>query len=173
MRHLRGKLMKPIGPLMWEHRLIEKMLRLLKRDQKDQRLNRLDTVFIDTAGILSYYATGPTTARRRHSIPELAKRKLLPEHAAIMDELWGARHARQLRKLVSARNRYLKGGYSQGVMELLGELPVLSCAYRKEDKRLLFPSWITLRPEQQKCGEFNEFDRGCSESTTKWSASDK
>ena len=42
--------MKPIGPLMWEHRLIEKMLRLFEGEIKRiSELNRLDTVFIDTA----------------------------------------------------------------------------------------------------------------------------
>jgi hemerythrin-like domain-containing protein len=42
--------MNPIGPLMWEHRLIEKMLRLFDGEiRKINELDRVDTVFIDTA----------------------------------------------------------------------------------------------------------------------------
>ena len=42
--------MKPIGPLMWEHRLIEKMLRLFDGEIiKINENNKVDTVFIDMA----------------------------------------------------------------------------------------------------------------------------
>ncbi|MBN2297153.1 MAG: cation-binding protein, partial [Deltaproteobacteria bacterium] len=42
--------MKPIGPLMWEHRLIEKMLSLFEKEiQRINDTGEVNPVFIDTA----------------------------------------------------------------------------------------------------------------------------
>jgi len=42
--------MKPIGPLMWEHRLIEKMAGLFIREiNRIKEENNVNTVFIDSA----------------------------------------------------------------------------------------------------------------------------
>ena len=39
--------MKPIGPLMWEHRLIERMVKLLKKELiKIKEIDKVDTNFI-------------------------------------------------------------------------------------------------------------------------------
>jgi hemerythrin-like domain-containing protein len=82
--------MKPIGPLMWEHRLIEHMLRLFEGEiRKINELNRIDTVFVDTAvDFIRIYAD-----RTHHGKEEdiffrdLLKKPLTSEHAKIMGEL--------------------------------------------------------------------------------------
>ena len=161
--------MKPIGPLMWEHRLIEKMLRLFEGEIKRiSELNRLDTVFIDTAvDFIRTYADRTHHGKEEDILfRELAKKKLFPEHAAIMDELMEEhRHARQMvEKLVSARDRYLEGEDTlKEVMELLGELARFYPVHiEKEDKRFFFPclDYFTDEEQKQMLAEFNEFDRG-------------
>lgn len=160
--------MKPIGPLMWEHRLIEKMLRLFEGEiKKISELNRLDTVFIDaTVDFIRTYADRTHHGKEEDILfSELAKKKLFPEHARIMDELMEEhRHARQMvGKLVTARDRYLQGENTlKEVIDLFRELAQFYPAHiEKEDKHFFFPclEYFTDEEQKQMLAQFNEFDR--------------
>jgi len=64
--------MKPIGPLMWEHRLIEKMLAVAGREaQKIRESRKVDPVFIDTAVdfIRTYADRTPPRQGGGHPLP--------------------------------------------------------------------------------------------------------
>ena len=89
--------MQPIGPLMIEHRLIERLLTLMAREFKrikdnievDPEFAFVDPVFIDTAvDFIRTYAD-----RCHHGKEEdllfkaLAEKNLSPEHRQTMDEL--------------------------------------------------------------------------------------
>lgn len=104
--------MKPIGPMMWEHRLIEKMLRLFDSEiKKISEWNKVDVVFIDTAvDFIKTYADRTHHGKEEDILfRDLAKKVLTPEHTRIMNELIEEhKYARQtVGKLVDAKARYL------------------------------------------------------------------
>jgi len=160
--------MKPVGILMWEHRLIERVIGLFS----DQiagigQTNRVDTAFIQTAvDFIRTYAD-----RTHHGKEEdilfrrLENKDLLPDHREIMAELINEHvHARNLvKKLVDATERYLEG--QDTVEEIAGHLESLARFYpdhiRKEDKDFFHQSMDYFsREEQDKMmREFQEFDR--------------
>ncbi len=160
--------MKPVGILMWEHRLIERVIGLFS----DQiagigQTNRVDKAFIQTAvDFIRTYAD-----RTHHGKEEdilfrrLENKDLLPDHREIMAELINEHvHARNLvKKLVDATERYLEG--QDTVEEIAGHLESLARFYpdhiRKEDKDFFHQSMDYFsREEQDKMmREFQEFDR--------------
>jgi hemerythrin-like domain-containing protein len=160
--------MKPIGPMMWEHRLIEKMLRLFEAEiRKINESNKVDTVFIDTAvDFIRTYAD-----RTHHGKEEdiyfrdLQKKPLSPEHVRIMDELVEEHeYSREtVRKLLQAKEKYLKG--ENTAPEVIAYLQELARFYplhiQKEDKHFFFPSMEYFSKEEQDrmLNEFYEFDR--------------
>jgi len=76
--------------MMWEHRLIEKMLRLFEGEiRKINESNKVDTVFIDTAvDFIRTYAERTHHGKEEDILfRDLAKKQLSPEHARIMNEL--------------------------------------------------------------------------------------
>src|SRR4030042_945025 len=106
--------MKPIGPLMWEHRLIEKMLSLFGGEtRKINEQNKVDALFVDTAvDFIRTYADRTHHGKEEDILfRDLVKKRLSPEHARIMDEL--VEEHKYSRKmvglLVEAKERYLKG----------------------------------------------------------------
>lgn len=161
--------MKPIGPLMWEHRLIEQMVPLMKKEiDRIEQGNNPDVSFIDTA--VDFFRT---YADRTHHgkeedilFRELKKKKLAPDLARIMDELTeehvGAR--KTVGKLREARDAYGKGESSatETIKTCLIELSNLYPKHiEKEDKRFFYPILDYFSHEEQAAmlNEFNEFDR--------------
>jgi hemerythrin-like domain-containing protein len=160
--------MKPIGPMMWEHRLIEKMLRLFDGEiRKINEHKRVDVVFIDMAvDFIRTYADRTHHGKEEDILfRDLVKKRLTPEHARIMDELISEhRYSRQVvGKLVAAKERYLKGeDTSQEVIAYLKELAQFYPAHiEKEDKHFFYPcmDYFTKAEQDQMLGEFYEFDR--------------
>jgi hemerythrin-like domain-containing protein len=160
--------MKPIGPMMWEHRLIEKMLRLFAGEiNKIDELKRVDTAFIDTAvDFIRTYADRTHHGKEEDILfRDLVKKRLTPEHARIMDELMAEhRYARQVvGKLVAARDRYLQGeDTAQEIIACLKELAQFYPAHiEKEDKHFFYPcmDYFTKAEQDQMLAEFYEFDR--------------
>jgi hemerythrin-like domain-containing protein len=160
--------MKPIGPMMWEHRLIEKMLRLF--DAQINTINetkKVDTVFIDTAvDFIRIYADRTHHGKEEDILfRELAKKELSSEHARIMNELVEEhKYARKtVGKLVEAKERYLKGENTSD--EVIGYLQELTQFYpkhiEKEDKHFFFPcmDYFTKEELDAMLLEFYEFDR--------------
>jgi hemerythrin-like domain-containing protein len=160
--------MKPIGPMMWEHRLIEKMLHLFEGEiRKINESNRVDTVFIDTAvDFIRTYADRTHHGKEEDILfRDLAKKQLSPEHSRIMKELVEEhKHSREtVRKLVEAKERYLKGeNTAQEVIAYLKELALFYPIHiQKEDKNFFFPcmEYFTKDEQDKMLAEFYEFDR--------------
>lgn len=101
--------MKPIGPMMWEHRLIEKMLRLFEGEiRKINESNKIDTVFVDMAvDFIRTYADRTHHGKEEDILfRDLAKKDLSSEHAQIMHEL--------IEEHKYSRETVLEAGRSQG-----------------------------------------------------------
>ena len=160
--------MKPIGPMMWEHRLIEKMLQLFDGEIKNINENKkVDTVFIDTAvDFIRTYADRTHHGKEEDILfRDLAKKELSSEHIRIMNELIDEHtYARKtVGKLVAAKERYLTGeNTSQEVIGCLKELAQFYPQHiEKEDKHFFYPcmEYFTREEQNAMLFEFNEFDR--------------
>ncbi len=160
--------MKPIGPLMWEHRLIEKMLRSFESEtRKIAELKKVDPLFIDTAvDFIRTYADRTHHGKEEDILfRDLVKKQLSPEHTRIMEELMKEhKHARKMvGMLVDAKERYLKGeDSSQEVIDHLRELARFYPVHIvKEDKHFFYPCMEYFTPDEQDkmLAEFYEFDR--------------
>ena len=160
--------MNPIGPMMWEHRLIEKILRLFDGEiRKINESNRIDTVFIDTAvDFIRTYADRTHHGKEENILfRDLAKKQLSPEHARIMSELVEEhKHSRKtVGKLVKAKERYIKG--EDTLQEVIAYLKELAQFYplhiKKEDKNFFYPcmNYFTKEEQDKMLSEFYEFDR--------------
>ena len=168
--------MQPIGPLMIEHRLIERLLTLMAREFKrikdntevDPEFAFVDPVFIDTAvDFIRTYAD-----RCHHGKEEdllfkaLAGKDLAPEYRQTMDDLirehaW----ARETTAgLVQAKEAYLleKPGALDEFMEHLGKLVEFYPTHiEKEDKRFFLPvmEYFTQEEKDAMLLEGYEFDQ--------------
>jgi hemerythrin-like domain-containing protein len=160
--------MKPIGPLMREHRLIEKMLSFFEGEtRRITEQNKVNPLFVDTAvDFIRTYADRTHHGKEEDILfRDLIKKKLSPEHTRIMEELVEEhKYARKtVGMLVDAKQRYLKGeNTSQEVVALLGELARFYPAHiKKEDKHFFYPCMEYFTPEEQDklLAEFYEFDR--------------
>jgi hemerythrin-like domain-containing protein len=168
--------MQPIGPLMIEHRLIERLLNLMSREFKrikdnvavDPEFAFVDPVFIDTAvDFIRTYAD-----RCHHGKEEdilfaaLAGKKLSPDHRKMMEELiqdhaW-AREATG--HLVQAKEDYLleKPGALADLMLHLEELVGFYPRHiDKEDKHFFIPCMAYFSESEQAdlLARMHEFDR--------------
>ena len=82
--------MKPIGALMKEHRLIERMVALLGEElRKTSQTNKADPAFINIAtDFFRTYADRTHYGKEEDILfRDLAKKNLSPEHIEIMNEL--------------------------------------------------------------------------------------
>ncbi len=159
----------PIGPLMREHRLIEKMVDVLKREL--DRMNgqdELDPAFIDTA--VDFFRT--YADRTHHGKEEdilfrdLAKKELQPELREMMEELI-QEHAyarKTVGELLSAKEGYV-GGDGAAVEAAKASMKKLVELYprhiEKEDKSFFYPSMGYFDEEELEgmLKEFWDFDR--------------
>jgi hemerythrin-like domain-containing protein len=168
--------MQPIGPLMIEHRLIERLLHLMQHELQrikdniavDPEFAFVDPVFIDTAvDFIRTYAD-----RCHHGKEEdilfkaLAAKELSPEHRQVLDELiqehaW-AREATT--HLVRGKEDYLreKPGALNDLMLHLGELVGFYPRHiEKEDKHFFIPCMAYFSDAEQAdlLARMHEFDR--------------
>lgn len=161
--------MKPIGPLMWEHRLIEKMLCLFEGEVRIINESRkINTVFIDQAvDFIKTYADRTHHGKEEDILfRDLRKKKLSPEHARIMDELMeDHRYARKtVSELVAAKEKYLKGEQhsAEEIITLMSELARFYPVHiEKEDKHFFFPclDYFSKEEQDKMLAEYYEFDR--------------
>ena len=161
--------MKPIGPLMREHRLIEKMVDVLARKQVQiGETGKVDVDFLTIA--VDFFRT---YADRTHHgkeedilFKELAKKQLAPEHKQTMGELveehaW-ARNV--VSRLTQARGSYIQGNRNS-VSEIAYECQELAAFYpahiAKEDKHFFYPclEYFTVEEQNAILEKFWEFDR--------------
>ena len=161
--------MMPVGPLMIEHRLIERMIALMGKET--QRIGQglaPDTEFIRTAvDFIKTYADRLHHGKEEDILfRDLAKKQLSAEHKRIMDELV-KEHAlarENTRKLIEARNKYL-AGEKDSVKVIAENMGILAKFYpkhiEKEDKHFFLPvmSYFTKDEQSAMLAEFNDFDR--------------
>ena len=168
--------MQPIGPLMIEHRLIERLLTLMAREFKrikdntevDPEFAFVDPVFIDTAvDFIRTYAD-----RCHHGKEEdllfkaLAGKDLAPEHRQTMEDLirehaW-AREATA--SLLKAKDAYLleKLGALDDLMEHMKKLVEFYPRHiEKEDRHFFIPclAYFTDAEQADLLDRMYEFDR--------------
>jgi len=162
--------MKPIGPLMREHRLIERMIGLLKAEMP--RINEdktsVDFPFLNLA--VDFFRT--YADRTHHGKEEdilfkaLAKKQLSAEHQKVMDELV-AEHAlarRMVGGLISTIDNIKRSGPGslEGINEYLKQLVALYPKHiEKEDKHFFYPvmEYFTKKEQDALLQEFWEFDK--------------
>lgn len=159
----------PVGPLMIEHRLIERMVGLLKEELRSiEENNEVHTELVDSA--VDFFRT--YADRCHHGKEEdilfrdLAKKELSPEHKRIMDEL-KQEHIfgrKIVGKLFSSNERYGKGD-RDALEEIIGFLKELVEFYpahiEKEDKHFFMPCMEYFSKEErdtmlQECWEFDK-----------------
>jgi hemerythrin-like domain-containing protein len=154
---------------MWEHRLIEHMVDLL-RSEIDRIMNKntVNVILIEQA--VDFFRT--YADRTHHGKEEeilfrdLAQKKMSPEHRTIMDELVREhiRGRELLRKLVEAKDLYVNG-YAEALPHIARELKELVDFYpthiEKEDKHFFFPclDYFTEAEQDRMLQEFRDFDR--------------
>jgi hemerythrin-like domain-containing protein len=168
--------MQPIGLLMIEHRLIERLLNLMAREFKrikanievDPEFAFVDPVFIDTAvDFIQTYADRCHHGKEDDLLfKALAAKDLSPEHRQTMDDLirehaW-AREATA--SLVKAKEAYLleKPGALDDLMEHMGKLVDFYPRHiDKEDRHFFIPcmAYFSQAEQTDLLARMYEFDR--------------
>ncbi len=160
--------MLPVGPLMKEHRTIERMLALVAEQGRAAERGELDAWFIFQAvDFIRTYAD-----RTHHGKEEgilfsaLEHKPLTDEHRQIMDDLL-AEHAygrKTVGILMEATERHLAGD-SHALREAAAAMHELALFYpthiEKEDQRFFLPVMDYFADEEQQAmlDEMAEFDR--------------
>lgn len=161
--------MKPIGPLMVEHRLIERMVALLKKELSKLELKKeCNPEFIFSA--VDFFRT---YADRTHHgkeedilFKELNLKKISEEHKKIMSELIEEHiiARKNVKGLFDSTEKYVNGDSKQ-INKISGFLKALIELYpvhiKKEDTQFFFPILKYFTEEEQKTmlEQFLDFDR--------------
>ena len=161
--------MQARGPLMVEHRLIERMISLIKHALVQiESTRKADPVFVDTVvDFIRMYADRTHHGKEEEILfRDLSKRPLSTEDQRVMKELI-AEHVfcRQTTKgLVEANTRY-RNGDASALADIASKLHTLVEFYpkhiEKEDK-VFFPAsrtYFTDEEDQAMLAEFWEFDQ--------------
>jgi len=161
--------MQARGPLMVEHRLIERMLSVIKDALVQiESSHRVDPVFVDTAvDFIRIYADRTHHGKEEEILfRDLNKRPLSAEDRRVMNELIEDHvFGRKITKaLVDANSRY-RNGDEIALAEIAEKLQTLVEFYpkhiEKEDK-VFFPAaraYLTDSEDQAMLAEYWEFDR--------------
>ncbi len=160
--------MKAVGMLMWEHRLIERVIGLFSDEvAKITETRRVDTAFIETAvDFIRTYADRTHHGKEEDILfRDLKKKALPPDLRRIMDELISEHvSAREkVKGLVEANRRYLLG--EDTLPEIASSLKSLAEFYpvhiRKEDRDFFHQSlqYLSDAEQEEMRREFEEFDR--------------
>jgi hemerythrin-like domain-containing protein len=165
-----GVRMLPIGPLMIEHRLIERMIALLgKEGERIARENNIQVKFIDTAvDFIKTYADRCHHGKEEDILfRELDKKKISDEHKRMLKEILDEHQ--QSRKAVAdledAKAKFLKGD-RESLSRVVKTMQFLVGLYarhiEKEDKHF-FPACMEYFTQEEKdamLAQEYEFDKG-------------
>lgn len=161
--------MQARGLLMIEHRLIERMLTVIKGVlvQIESKLN-VDPVFVDIAvDFIRVYADRTHHGKEEDILfREMKKKALTSQDSQIMKELIEEHvFGRQTTKALIEANAHFRGGDETALADITAHLKTLTEFYprhiEKEDK-VFFPStraYFTDKEDQAILAEFWEFDR--------------
>ncbi len=161
--------MMPIGLLMKEHRVIERMIKLMQEElQKIAKLKKADVIFIDKAlDFIKTYADKCHHGKEEDILfRDLLKKRLLAEHKKTLNELIEEHiYARKTTKsLRDAKERYVKGD-KEALDDIKDFIQALVELYprhiEKEDKRFFLPvmGYFDKKEQEAMLCEFGEFDR--------------
>jgi len=161
--------MMPVGPLMIEHRLIERMVGLMRREISRMKARQeVDVKFIDTAlDFIRSYADRCHHGKEEDILfRDLSKKKLSPPDRKVMDELVEehVRGRKMVGKLEEAKNAYA-GGNKAALDDVVEYMVLLSEFYPrhilKEDKHFFIPcmEYFTREEQDRMLSEMMEFDR--------------
>ena len=162
--------MKPIGPLMIEHRLIERMVALLSGALEAMKQKHEVNTDLINAGVDFFRTYADRTHHGKEEeifFKELSMKELSAEDKTMMERLiqehiW-ARQA--VTKLAAAHARYA-GGERDALKEMIYELEKIVVFYpihiEKEDKNFFLPvmNYFSKREQDAMLEEFWAFDRG-------------
>ncbi|MEJ2355484.1 MAG: hemerythrin domain-containing protein [candidate division WOR-3 bacterium] len=160
--------MKPRGPLMIEHRLIEEMIELIKKESsKIRKTGNIDPLFIDTAvDFIRIYADKTHHGKEEDILfRECARKKMSQEDTKVMKELIEEHKfgRKTVGELVAAKEDYVKGKNTLNI--ILDKFDTLVDFYpkhiEKEDKNFFINSekYFTADELQEMLKEFWEFDK--------------
>jgi len=161
--------MQARGPLMIEHRLIERMIAHVKRTL-DQGFtsHAIDPLFVDTAvDFVRTYADRTHHGKEEDILfRDLRRRQLSSEDRRVMDELM-AEHTfgrQTVKELVAANTRYRQGDAEAYpvVAAKLGTLVTFYPQHIEKEDKVFFPAaraYLTDEEDQAMLAEFWEFDR--------------
>lgn len=161
--------MLPIGPLMHEHRLIERMIKLLKKEIT--AFKRKNTVNVELiTRMIDFFRT--YADKTHHGKEEdilfkvLKKKRLIPEHQRIMAELM-IEHmkARALvRQLERAKNKCVTTGKpaTKSIIAIMDSIQKLYPNHIEKEDKYFFHPCIKYFSEEElhtMLQKFYEFDR--------------
>ncbi|MBP1710097.1 MAG: hemerythrin cation binding domain protein [Deltaproteobacteria bacterium] len=161
--------MKPIGPLMWEHRLIEKMLgHMMRHMDRAETEKKINPFIIDAAvDFIRIYADRTHHGKEEEILfRDLAQKELTADLKNTMQELldehvWGRKTTAQV---VAAKTAYLSGEEEKlgDIISLARELGSFYPKHiEKEDKHFFYPcqEYFSLPEQEKMLAQFWEFDR--------------
>lgn len=161
--------MQARAPLMIEHRLIERMIGIIKRILSQiEKEEKVDPIFVDTTvDFIRTYADRTHHGKEEDILfRDLKKRELSEEDERLMNDLIEehVQGRKTTKKLSDANNRYRNGDKS-ALVEIASNLSSLADFYpkhiEKEDK-VFFPAarrYFSEQEDQAMLDEFREFDR--------------
>jgi hemerythrin-like domain-containing protein len=162
--------MMPIGPMMIEHRLIERMIKVMDSKAREMRIGqKADPAFVTTAvDFIRTYADRCHHGKEEDILfRELRKKALSRDHRKVMEEL--IKEHRQGREitgmLVEANERYLKGESKahEDIVQCMQRLVAFYPGHiEKEDKHFFIPVMKYFSKDEQDAmlREGYEFDQG-------------
>ena len=162
-------LMTPMGFLMVEHRLIERMVNLIEMElERIGQGKKPDLIFIDGAiDFAKTYADACHHGKEEGILfDKLAIKRLLPEHKKLMDEL--VLDHIQSRKIVTnldmARERHLKGEPDtvDPILTICKSLTEFYPGHMGKEEKGFFPAsmeYFSKREQEEMVKKFWEFDK--------------
>jgi hemerythrin-like domain-containing protein len=161
--------MLPIGPLMIEHRLIERMIKVMKGALRRMEAERkADPLFIETAvDFIRTYADQCHHGKEEDILfRDLEKKAMAEEHKKTMNELveehrWGRKTTREL---LEAKEKYQEGA-AEALATIIDRMRSLVDFYpnhiEKEDRHFFIPvmDYLTQEEKDAMLKEEYEFDR--------------
>ncbi len=157
------------APLMIEHRLIERMLELIKREAaRILDTNEINPVFIDNAvDFVRVYADRTHHGKEEDILfRDLAKKHMTSDEERIMGELI-QEHVlgrKTVGDLVDAKKRHFAGDHSaiETVVEKLEFLVSFYPRHIEKEDKVFFPAmmkYFSVEEQERMLSEFCEFDR--------------
>jgi hemerythrin-like domain-containing protein len=161
--------MMPIGPLMIEHRLIEKVIENIRQETENVRQgNKLEILYIDTiVDFIRIYADRTHHGKEEDILfRELKNKQLANEDLRIMNELINEHilARKTVKELVEAKNRFIANNLDEEkvILEKLDNLVKLYPGHILKEDKIFFPSvmkYFSKDDQGKMIDEMWEFDR--------------